>query len=265
MPEHSFLTYMEPFKIFGNVYFVGTKAVSSHLIDTGDGLILLDTGYPQALYLLLENIRKLGFSPYDIKILLHSHGHCDHIGGTARLAALTGAKTYIGALDKDMVTGKEDTSYANELGYVFNEAFTPDVLLQDGDEIQLGRTVIRAMHTPGHTPGTMSYFLDVTDGEKTCRAAMMGGSGTNTMEKPFLERYGISEKWRNNYPGVITRLEKEHVDIVLGNHIEDNDTLGRYLKMKQTGENTFIDNTAWPKHLAGCIRRYNTLLESEKE
>lgn len=264
MPKHSFMAYMEPFQIFGNVYFVGTKAVSSHLIDTGDGLILLDTGYPQALYLVLENIRKLGFSPYDIKILLHSHGHYDHIGGTARLAVLTGAKTYIGALDEDMVTGIVDTSYANELGYAFHEAFIPSVLLQDGDEIRLGCTVIRAMHTPGHTPGTMSYFLDVTDGEKTYRAAMMGGSGTNTMEKPFLERYGLSEIWRNNYPQVIAHLEKEQVDIVLGNHIQDNDTLGRYMKMQATGENTFIDRTAWPTHLAGCMRRYKTLLESEK-
>ena len=91
------------FQIFGNLYFVGTREVSSHLIDTGDGLILLDTSYPDTVDIMLGNIQKLGFSLQDIKILLHSHGHVDHIGGTAQLMKQTGAKAYIGALDAECI------------------------------------------------------------------------------------------------------------------------------------------------------------------
>ena len=73
-----------PFKIIGNLYFVGSYCQSSHLIDTGDGLILIDTGYPQNLYLLINSIYKLGFSPYDVKYIIHSHGHYDHGGGLSK-------------------------------------------------------------------------------------------------------------------------------------------------------------------------------------
>lgn len=73
---------MEPFRVFGNLYFVGTKPASAHLIDTGAGLILLDSGYPETLYLVLDSIRRLGFRLEDLALILHSHGHIDHIGGT---------------------------------------------------------------------------------------------------------------------------------------------------------------------------------------
>ncbi|MBR4426408.1 MAG: MBL fold metallo-hydrolase, partial [Spirochaetales bacterium] len=72
----------EPFNMAENIYYVGNKSVSSHLFDTGDGLLLLDTTYMQTAYLLLESIRKLGFNPNDIRWILHSHGHYDHFGGT---------------------------------------------------------------------------------------------------------------------------------------------------------------------------------------
>lgn len=90
---------MEPFRVFGNLYFVGTEPASAHLIDTGAGLILLDSGYPETLYLVLDSIRRLGFRLEDLALILHSHGHIDHIGGTRALVELTGAKTAIGAAD----------------------------------------------------------------------------------------------------------------------------------------------------------------------
>ena len=114
---------MTPFKVIGNLYFVGTIPASAHLIDTGDGLILLDSGYPETLYLVLQSIYELGFNPYDIKYILHSHGHIDHIGGTRALAELTGAKTVIGRLDLDYVTGDRDLTFARELDMIFDCPF----------------------------------------------------------------------------------------------------------------------------------------------
>ena len=130
---------MVPFRVFGNLYFVGTKPASAHLIDTGNGLILLDSGYPETLYLIMDSIRELGFNPYEITLILHSHGHIDHIGGTRALVELTGAKSAIGRADLDYVTGKRDLTYAKELGMSFDGYFEPDQLLDDGDVIKLGK------------------------------------------------------------------------------------------------------------------------------
>ena len=139
---------MEPFRGFGNLYFVGTEPASAHLIDTGTGLILLDSGYPETLYLVLDSIRRLGFRLEDLALILHSHGHIDHIGGTRALVELTGAKTAIGAADADTVRGRRPLTFAKELGMTFDGFFEPDRLLQDGDVIALGSTRITCLHTP---------------------------------------------------------------------------------------------------------------------
>ncbi len=92
------------FKIFGNLYFVGTVPASTHLIDTGEGLIVIDPGYPQSLYLIINNICELGFRIKDMKYIVITYGHYDHLAATKALVGLTGAKTFI---------GKEDVTYAN--------------------------------------------------------------------------------------------------------------------------------------------------------
>ena len=97
--QHHYEGVMEPFRIIGNVYFVGCFPASSHLIDTGDGLILIDTGYEDTLHLLINSIYRLGFSPYDVKYILHTHWHGDHTAATAAFVHLTGAKTLFGAKD----------------------------------------------------------------------------------------------------------------------------------------------------------------------
>ena len=86
---------IEPFKIAGNVYFVGTYQASGHLIDTGDGLILIDAGYANTVYLFLESIWELGFDPRDIKYIIHSHWHWDHTEGTEAIAKLSGASVLL--------------------------------------------------------------------------------------------------------------------------------------------------------------------------
>lgn len=135
------------------------KTVSSHLIDTGDGLILLDSGYPQCLYLVTESIRKLGFDPADIKYILHSHGHYDHLAATKAPIELYGCKTIIGREDKDYANGTLDLTWAKELGFEYYETFEPDILLDDGDIFELGNVKIRAVATPGHTPGPCPISL----------------------------------------------------------------------------------------------------------
>lgn len=256
--------YMPPFPIWGNLYFVGTKLASSHLIDTGDGLILLDSGYAETLYLVMDGIRELGFSPYDIRCIVHSHGHIDHVAGTRSLAARTGAATFLGRRDLDYVTGKRDLSFARELGMTFTETFTPDVLLDDGDTVSLGGAVIQCVHTPGHTEGTMSFFFQVTDGARTLRAGMHGGVGMNSMTAGFLRAHGLPDSLRDDFRAGLARLRREHVDILIGNHPEQCGTRGKYNRIQAGEPDAFVDPTAWPLFLRDCEERLDAMLVSER-
>lgn len=252
-------SYMEPFQIKGNLYFVGCYAASSHLIDTGEGLILIDTGFPQNLYQVIHNIYKLGFNVMDIRYIIHSHGHYDHLGGTKALKELTGAKTFIGKGDEDFANGKIDLTWAKELGFDYYEAFEPDVIMHDGDVISLGNTHIEIISTPGHTPGTVSMFFDVYDEGKTYKVAMHGGVGTNSMKDDFLKKYGLSSDCRQRFIEGIDRVKDRAVDIFIGNHVGNNDTLGKYRRMFEGQRDAFVDRKEWKRFLESCITAVSKL------
>lgn len=255
--------YVKPFRIFGNLYFVGTVPASTHLIDTGDGLIVIDPGLPNTLYLVLENIRELGFDPYDIKYIVNTHGHYDHMGSSKALSELTGAKNILGRPDRELVNGTLDLTWARELGFPFYECFEPDILVDDGDTISLGNTSISFRAAPGHTPGTVAIFFDVTDGTTTLRAAMHGGVGRNSMRKEFLEEYGLTTEAREQFIPSIEKMMDERVDIMLGNHVGQNDTLGKAQRMT-AAHNPFIDPSEWKRFLLENIEKYQQMIKEEQ-
>ena len=113
------MNHIKPFKICGNIYFVGTEPASSHLIATEEGLILLDSGYPHTLHHVIESIWELGFDLRDIRYVIHSHGHYDHLGATGHLLELTHAETFLGADDIDYANGTLDLTWARELGFAY--------------------------------------------------------------------------------------------------------------------------------------------------
>ena len=191
--------YIPPHRVYGNVYFVGARCGSSHLIESDDGLILLDSGYPQTLYLVIENIRALGFDPKNIKHILHSHGHYDHLGGTRALVELYGAKTYLGEGDADYADGTRDLTWAKELGYKYEEQFTPDVLVKDGDILNIGGIDFYFQGCPGHTEGAMNiyFYADGELGKKRC--AMFGGAGMNSLTLDFLDSYSLPHTLRADF------------------------------------------------------------------
>ncbi len=251
------------FRIFGNLYFVGTVPASTHVVDTGDGLLLFDTGYQQSLYLVLYNLQKLGLNPDDIRYILHTHGHIDHFGATKALQQLTGAKTVIGKPDEAYANGQLDLSYAKELGMTFTETFQPDILLQDGDTLTLGNTTVRCMATPGHTPGAMSYFFNATDGEQSCRCGLCGGTGINTMCRQFLDSYGLSYDCRGQFTDAMDRIAGQPVDIFLGNHMQHNDTPGKYQRLCAGQKDAFINPAEWAAYCAFAKQTLQELIEQE--
>lgn len=235
---------LEPFKIIGNVYFVGTFQASCHLIDTEDGLILIDPGYSSALYLVIRSIYKLGFDPEDIKYIINTHWHWDHTEATKAMVDLSGAKTLI---------GRDDEEKAKTF-------FEPDILISEGDTLSLGNTTISFMETPGHTKGTISLFFNTEDNGKAYRVGMFGGAGANTMVQGRFDYDGCREGYRNS----LHRLQKENVDVFLGNHVWNNDTAVKGELLLKTGENKFIDSNLWHEFLDYCEKRLDEVIAKDE-
>jgi metallo-beta-lactamase class B len=234
---------VEPFCIAGNLYYVGNRDVSSHLIDTGAGLILLDTAFPQTVYLLLESIRRLGYDPDDLHTILHCHGHYDHFGGTRALVELTGARTALGREDVAILTHRPELSWAPEYGVPFYETFDVDLPLADGDVVALGNTAVECIHIPGHTPGAMAYFFQIEEGGQRYTAGIHDGPGINTLTDEYLEAYGLPVSRREDYVASLRRLQARSVDVFIGAHPAQNDTLNKRTQMGG-GRNPFVDRTA---------------------
>ena len=252
-----------PVNMFGNLYFVGTKPASTHVVDTGEGLIVFDTGYQHSLYVVIDNIYRMNLKLADIKYIFLTHGHIDHLGGARALRDLTGAKIALGAEDRQYANGELDLSYAKELNMSFKETFEPDILLHDGDEITLGNTTVRAVATPGHTPGAMSFFFDVTDGKETFRAGLHGGMGINTLCKAFLDKYDLPYSLREDFVKAMLRLNEEKVDIFLGNHMQHNKTESKAERLKAGDKYAYIDASEWQPYNLWCIDNLNAMIARE--
>lgn len=251
----------EPVKIIGNLYFVGTEPASVHIIDTGDGLIMLDSGYQQSLYIVIDNMYKVGLNPHDLKYIMLTHGHIDHFGGARALKELTGAKIVLGRPDEDYADGTRDLSFAKELDMNFYETFQPDILIDDGDKITLGNTTVRAVATPGHTEGAMSYFFDVEEDGKTYRAGLHGGMGINTLSYEFLDKYGLPHSLREDFVKAMLRLNEEKVDVFLGNHMQHNDTISKATRVRAGDKLAFVNPDEWEKYNLWCIENFKNNLE----
>lgn len=236
---------MEPFRMIGNVYFVGSYPASSHLIDTGEGLILIDTGYADTLFLLINSIYKLGFSPYDIKYIIHTHWHRDHTEASAALKHLSGAKALIGAKDAENA----------------KKFFEPDILLYDGDVIRLGNTSIEVMETPGHTEGCISLFFETEEEGIKYHVGTFGGAGDNTLHYDTLEFPDARECYRSS----LEKLRKKKVNVFIGNHVWNNYTEEKAETLRKTGENLFIDDKIFYSFLDRCEQKLNALIENENQ
>ena len=153
---------VEPFKIFDNLYYIGMDWVSAYLLTTSDGLIMLDSLYGAFANEAIENVRKLGFDPDDIRYVIATHGHGDHAGGVGTVQSQTGARIGMAAGDWAMLGGTPE-----------------DIVIDDGDSITLGDTTLQFYLTPGHTLGVVSIEFGVRDGDESYKAFMFGGMGLN--------------------------------------------------------------------------------------
>lgn len=159
----------EPFRIAGNLYYVGTYDLASYLITTPKGHILINTGLAESAPMILKHVKALGFKFKDIKILLATHAHFDHVAAMAEIKRLTGAKMIINEKDADVLAdgGNSDFTMGGK-GALF-EPVKADRLLHDQDTVSFGGMHIIALHHPGHTKGATSFLFDVKDTKRTYR------------------------------------------------------------------------------------------------
>jgi len=163
-----------PFKVFDNLYYVGPGFVSVWLLQTSDGLILIDAAQEPYVDHVIDGIRKVGLDPRNIRYILVSHGHLDHFGGAARIQELSGAR--VGMLPEDWGTMEEASRpTASRAGGL--PIPKRDLVLKEGDSLTLGNTTLKLYKHPGHTPGSLSAEFTVYDNGQPHKAFMFGGPG----------------------------------------------------------------------------------------
>ncbi len=171
---------LEPFRIVGNIYFVGSTNIGIYLIATPEGHILVDSGVNEMSSTIRDSVEKLGFRMSDIKIMLSSHAHFDHVQAHAVLQRMTGAQVMALEADADALEAGKDLS---PLGFEGWEPVKVDRRLQDGESISLGGTTMTPTWVPGHTPGCTTWSTDTQDDPQnpgeTMNVVIFGCNGPN--------------------------------------------------------------------------------------
>ena len=167
---------VEPFRIVGNIHYVGGANIASYLITTPQGHILIDTGMNEMHDVIKNSVGALGFKTSDVRIMLSSHAHFDHIEGHAAMKRLTGAEVFAMAGDAEALESGKDNSALGAIGW---EPVKIDRVLKHNDTVSLGGTTLRALHTPGHTQGATTWMTTVEDNGRRYAVAFLGGTTPN--------------------------------------------------------------------------------------
>ena len=229
-----------PYRIAGNLYYVGSRGLASYLIATSQGLILINSNLESSVPPIRASVEKLGFKFSDIKILLISHAHGDHCAGSALIKQLTGAKYMVMDADVPVVEsgGKADFHYGDSPDSLFPPTKV-DRVLHDGDEVRLGDVALVAHRTPGHTKGCTTWTVKVTDGGKTYEVVIVGSPNVNAGYK--LVGNAQYPQIAQDYGRTFATLKSLPCDIFLGAHGDYYGMTAKYARMKDGAENPFID------------------------
>jgi metallo-beta-lactamase class B len=251
-----------PFRIAGNIHYVGTNRMALFLVTTPAGHILVDSGFEAGVPALKKNVEALGFRFEDIKILLFSHAHIDHVQGHALVRQMTGARVVVSAADAPTVRtgGKQEWAY----GDMFSWPPCPvDQIVGDGEAVELGGTRLVAHLTPGHTKGATTWTTTVEEGGRRL-AVVFYPSGNVPPGGKLVDNPA--------FPGVVAAYEHSFAvwrslpcDLFLGAHGEFFD-LERKWKRLQAGEtpNPFIDPAGYRKEIDEAEKKFRRVLASQR-
>jgi metallo-beta-lactamase class B len=261
------MTPLDPFRIAGNLYYVGSKDLGSYLIVTPQGDILINSDFEASVPLIRNSVEKLGFRFADIKILLISHAHIDHDAGSAEVKRLTGAKYMVMDADVPVVEsgGKQDFAYgvatATSPASLYPVAKV-DRVLHDGEEVRLGGVVLVAHKTAGHTRGCTTWTLRETEGGRVLNVVIVGSWNVNPGFR-LVDRPGQPA----SYPGIAQDYQRTFsvvkdlpCDVFLGAHGQYFDMLAKLKKLKAgTTQNVWID----PQGYQAAVAERKAAFEAE--
>jgi metallo-beta-lactamase class B len=252
-----------PFRIAGNLYYVGSQGLANFLITTPQGHILINSDLEASLPLIRNSVEKLGFKFTDIRILLISHAHWDHDGGSAAVKKLTGAKYMVMDADVPVVEsgGKIDFQYGNRPASLYPPTKV-DRVLHDGDEVKLGDATLVAHLTPGHTKGCTTWTMKVDDAGKVYDVVIIGSPNVNEGYK--LVGNASYPEIASDYERTFRVLEALPVDIFLGAHGDYFDLKTKYARLKVGAVSPFIDPAGYKAYVADREAAFRTELAKQK-
>ena len=238
-----------PFRIAGNLYYVGSKGLANFLITTPQGNILINSDLEANVPMIERSIEKLGFQFKDTKILLISHAHWDHDAGSAMIKEITGASYMVMDADVPVVEsgGKADFQYGNKREFLYKPTKV-DRVLHDGDEVRLGGTVLIAHLTPGHTKGCTTWTVKVTEGDKSYDVVIVGSPNVNPGYQ--LVHNPAYPQIAEDYERMWRVLESLPCDIFLGAHGGYFELEEKHALLKDGGANPFVDPGGYRKFVA---------------
>jgi metallo-beta-lactamase class B len=241
-------TPMPPFRIAGNLHYVGSRDLASYLVTTPSGHILINSNLVTSPPQIRASVEKLGFRWKEVKILLISHAHYDHCAGSAQILRETGAKYMVMDGDLPVVQsgGKADFQYGSRAEFLYPPAKV-DRVLHDRDRVSLGDVNITARKTAGHTKGCTTWTMTVRDSGKLDIAVIVGSPnvnpGYNLVHDPKYPQMAA------DYAAGFRTLKAMSCDLFLGAHGGYFDLLTKYPKLKNATTNPFLDPTGYRDYI----------------
>jgi len=259
--------YVKPFpplRIIGNLYYVGTYDLAVFLITTPAGHMLINTGVNDSTAPIRANIEALGFKFNDIKLLLATHGHWDHVAAMAEIKRLTGARMLMHEEDAPLVEsgGSMDYRYPNGRGPVY-EPVKVDQRLKEGDKIRLGGTELAVIHHPGHTRGSTSFMYTVREGGRDYKVliANMGSINPGVMVTGMPAFPGITDA----YATTLKRQKQLRPDVWVSSHAPQFNMHQKYQPGDKYDPKRFVDPDGYQAKIQFYEKLYNAQLERERQ
>lgn len=253
---------VEPFCIIGNVYYVGASEVTSFLITTSKGHILIDSGYAETVPQIKQNLDKLGFKLSDVKYLLNTQAHYDHAAGLAELKRLTKAKMVASVGDKRGLEEGDKNDFAWGDKYAF-EPVKVDRTITDGGVVSLGGVTLKAVLTPGHTPGSTMWLLNVKENGRIYQVAFV--SSTSIPGYTLLD----NKKYPSiipDYTSTFAKMKRVKPDVFLASHGSFFDLLEKAEKFHRfPAVNPFIDAEGYTNYVERTHTAFLAQLKKEQD
>ena len=252
-PHPDWTTNHVPFRIAGNLYYVGSQDLAAYLVVTPSGDILINSNLTTSAPQILQNIRTLGFHPADVKVLLISHAHFDHAAGSAAIVRATHARYEVMAGDAAVVESGGRPDFANG-GISQYPSAKVDRVLHDGDEVRLGGTVLVAHLTPGHTKGCTTWTMKVVEGGKSYDVVIVGS--TSVLDDYKLKGDPKYPNMAEDYARTFRVLHGLASDIFLGSHAQFFGMEAKYGRMRAGEAAAFVDPAGYRRFVDAQEKAY---------